>query len=52
MDEACAATDSSLAREVHALLATRRRMGSFLEEPALGADFAVAVAEDAAPPRT
>ena len=41
VDEACR-TDSALAHEVRALLEHARRMGSFLEEPALGADFGVA----------
>jgi eukaryotic-like serine/threonine-protein kinase len=36
--EACG-TDAALAREVHSLLDHLRRMGRFLEEPALGADF-------------
>ena len=44
VDEACR-TDSALAREVHALLDHAGRMGSFLEEPALGADFGVASQE-------
>jgi len=34
--------DSALAREVHGLLDHASRMGSFLEEPALGADIGVA----------
>jgi len=38
LDEACRA-DPALAREVHSLLDHARQMGSFLEEPALGADF-------------
>jgi len=38
LDEACGA-DAALAREVRSLLDHARRMGDFLEEPALGADF-------------
>jgi serine/threonine-protein kinase len=38
VDEACRG-DSALAREVHSMLEHARRMGGFLEEPALGADF-------------
>ena len=38
VEEACRA-DAALAREVRSLLDHARRMGSFLEEPALGADF-------------
>jgi serine/threonine-protein kinase len=38
IDDACRA-DAALAREVCSLLDHARRMGSFLEEPALGADF-------------
>jgi serine/threonine-protein kinase len=38
VDEACG-VDAAVAREVHSLLDHARRMGSFLEEPALGTDF-------------
>jgi serine/threonine-protein kinase len=40
VEEACG-TDSALAREVQALLDHASRMDSFLDEPALGADFGV-----------
>lgn len=41
VDEACGA-DAGLAREVLALLEHASQLGSFLQEPALGADFGVA----------
>ena len=45
VDEACR-SDSALAREVRSLLDHAREMGSFLEEPALGADFGLTSPDD------